>query len=319
MIALPLGEVLGWFALPFLAYTTAVVQGFAKLPGSLKISESGTSWLLILLALTAGVYLLARRYPKQAKPTILIMLCASAAMVGWMGVAARPDGKLHIRLPGLENSHAVLIQTPLGQTYLINGAASGRELTARLDASISPFNRELDGLILTDSEAKPLGGLPFLAEQVKVDNVLWGELVPANPATRRLEAALRQDGAISNLLEEGQEFLLEPGLTLRIIASGESGTALVLDYGNFILLIPYGLSPQELQKNMGRLLFSRVIVDKGVLVDASSQEWIPFSTLGILWNESRALVPLKDWISTGEYGQVELTTDGVTMTLENFK
>jgi hypothetical protein len=94
---------------------------------------------------------------------------------------------------------------------------------------------------------------------------------------------------------------------------------LVLDYGNFILLIPGGVSPQELQKNMRRLPPSLVILDKSDLVDATPQEWIPFSTLGILWNESRALVPLKDWISTGEYGQVELTTDGVTMTLENFK
>ena len=42
-------------------------SGFAKLPGSLKVSESGTSWLLILLALAAGIYLLARRFPKAGK------------------------------------------------------------------------------------------------------------------------------------------------------------------------------------------------------------------------------------------------------------
>ena len=254
MITLPLGEVLGWFALPFLAYTTAAVQWFAKLPGSLKISESGTSWLLNLLAAAAGVYLLASRYPKQVKPTNLIVVCAAAALVSWMGVAARPDGKPHILLPGLENSHEVLIQTPRGQTYLINGAASGRELVSRLEPEISPFDRDLDGQILTDSEAKPLGGLPFLAAQVKANIVPWGELVPASFATRRLEAALRQDGAISNLMQEGLEYLLEPGVTLRVIASGEEGTALGLANGNFKLLLPAVFPQRRLKISCGALL-----------------------------------------------------------------
>ena len=310
MIALPLGEVLGWFALPFLAYTTAVVQGFAKLPGSLKVSESGTSWLLILLALAAGIYLLARRFPKQAKPTILIMLCASAAMVGWMGVAARPNGKLHILLPGLENSHAVLIQTSLGQTYLINGAASGREIVSRLDAEISPFDRELDGLILTDSEAKPLGGLPFLAEQVKINNVLWGELVPASPATRRLEAALRQDGAISNLLEAGQEYILEPGLLLKVIVSGEEGTALGIVYGDFMLLLPGGVSPLSIKDILRRSPPSIIVLDENDLVDTDAEDWLSLSSLGVIWNNVTESTPDESWIQTAEQGEVEIITDG---------
>ncbi len=310
MIALPLGEVLGWIALPFLAYTTAVVQGFAKLPGSLKISESGTSWLLVLLAIAAGVYLLARRYPKQAKPTFLIVVLASAALVGWMGVAARPDGKLHILLPGLENSHAVLIQTPRGQTYLINGAASGRELTARLDAEFSPFDRELDGLILADSDTKPLGGLPFLVGQVKINNVLWGELVPAGPATRRLEAALRQDGAKSNLLEEGQEYLLEPGVTLKVVASGEEGTALGITYKDFMLLLPGGVSSERLKKILRRSLPSIILLNENDLVDTQAEDWLSLSGLGVIWDGAAASSPDESWIQVAKQGEVEMITDG---------
>jgi|WetSurMetagenome_2_1015567.scaffolds.fasta_scaffold02496_5 competence protein ComEC len=319
MIYLPLGSLLGWFALVPLTYTISIVEAFSDLGGSLKVSESGFVWIVIMLALAAGLYFLAKRFPAQAKPAILLTICGIAALAAWMEAASRPDGRLHILLPGLDNSHAVLILTPRGQSYLINGAASGRELTARVDARLSPFERRLDGLILTDAQASPLAGLPFLAEQVQVNNVLWGRAVPANSATRSLESTLRQDGAKSSVLEAGQTYQLEPGLVLRVLASGKSGTALIIDYGNFTLLVPGGITPQELHEPLRRSPPTLLILDESNLVDASPQDWIPFSSLAILWNESRAPVPLKDWISTGEYGQVELTTDGVTMTLGNYK
>ncbi len=315
MIALPLGQVLGWFTLPFLTYTISVVQRFSNLPGSIRISESGFLWVLILLAAAAGIYLFARRFPGQAKPAVLITICAAAAMVSWMGAAARPDGKLHILLPGLENSHAVIIQTPRGQTYLINGAASGRELASRLDARFSPFDRGLNGLILTDSQAKPLAGLPFLAEQVEVKSVLWGEMVPANAANRRLENSLRQNGAKSHLLEKGQEYLLEPGVTLKVIDSGEEGTALALAYGDFTLLLPGGVSPPDLKKFLRRSPPSIILLDGSDLTDTLASDWQVLSPQGIFWNELAESIPDESWIHAAEQGEVEMITDGSALYL----
>ncbi len=315
MIALPIGQVLGWFTLPFLTYTISVVQRFSNLPGSIRISEAGFFWVLILLAAAAGIYLFARRFPGQAKPAVLITFCAAAAMVSWMGAAARPDGKLHILLPGLENSHAVIIQTPRGQTYLINGAASGRELASRLDARFSPFDRGLNGLILTDSQAKPLAGLPFLAEQVEVKSVLWGEMVPANAANRRLENSLRQNGAKSHLLEKGQEYLLEPGVTLKVIDSGEEGTALALAYGDFTLLLPGGVSPPDLKKILRRSPPSIILLDGSDLADTLASDWQALSPLGIFWNEMADSIPDESWIPAAEQGEVEMITDGSALYL----
>ncbi len=69
-----------------------------------------------------------------------------AAVVIWMAVAMRPDGNLHITLLTLDEGHAILIRTPLGQTYLLNGASSGRNLATVLDRRLSPFDRDLEGL-----------------------------------------------------------------------------------------------------------------------------------------------------------------------------
>jgi hypothetical protein len=272
-----------------------------------------------MLALAAGLYLLAKRFPAQVKPAFLLTICGIAALAAWMEAASRPDGKLHILVPGLDNSHAVIILTPRGQAYLINGAASGRELTARVDARLSPFERRLDGLILTDDQASPLAGLTFLAEQVQVNSVLWGGAVPANSATRKLESTLRQDGAKSSILEAGQTYQIEPGLVLRVLASGESGTALVFDYENFSLLLPGGFSAQELKKSLRRSPPSFVLLGKNDLVDSPPAEWNSLPALGTLWNDAGQPAPENSWIRFADNRQLEVTTDGITMSLAGGK
>ena len=148
------------------------------------------------------------------------------------------------------------------------------------------------------------------AEQVKVNNVLWGELVPASPATRRLESALRQEGAISNLLEEGQVYLLEPGVTLKVIVSGEEGTALGIAYGDFMLLLPGGVSPVSLKDILRRSPPSIIVLDENDLIDTRALDWHSLSSLGVLWNGAEESTPDESWIQTAEKREVEMITDG---------
>ena len=145
---------------------------------------------------------------------------------------------------------------------------------------------------------------------MKINNVLWGELVPASPATRRLEAALRQDGAISNLLEAGQEYILEPGLLLKVIVSGEEGTALGIIYGDFMLLLPGGVSPLSIKDILRRSPPSIIVLDENDLVDTDAEDWLSLSSLGVIWNNVTESTPDESWIQTAEQGEVEIITDG---------
>ena len=122
MVFLPLGQILGWFVLPLLSYTTGVVEWLARLPGSIQITGSSLVWIFILLAAAALILLIGKRFPDQLKPAILLTASGMAAVVIWMAVAMRPDGNLHITLLALDEGHAVLIRTPHGQTYLLNGS-----------------------------------------------------------------------------------------------------------------------------------------------------------------------------------------------------
>jgi competence protein ComEC len=240
IIFLPLGHILGWFVLPLLSYTTGVVEWLARLSGSIQITGSSLVWIFILLAAAALVLLIGKRFPYQLKPAILLTASGLAGVVIWMAVAMRPDGNLHITLLALDEGHAILIRTPHGQTYLLNGAASGRNLAAVLDHRLSPFDRDLEGLILTEPQSTPINGLNFLAEQMGVEQVIWGVNVPANATTRRLENLLHQAGTLSRILEDGQVFQLEPGLFIEVRKSDEEGTARFYEMVIFLCLSRVG-------------------------------------------------------------------------------
>jgi len=185
----------------------------------------------------------------------------------------RPDGNFHITLLALDEGHAILIRTPHGQTYLLNGAASGCNLAALLDRKLSPFDQNLEGLIITEPQSTPINGLDFLAEQMGVEQVLWGVDVPANATTRRLENLLHQAGASSRVLEDGQVFQLEPGLFIEVLKSGEEGTALFLRNGDFSMLIPGGVTPESLQSVSKPSSATLLIMDKNDLVAARLEDW----------------------------------------------
>lgn len=316
MLFRPLGVLFGWLVLPLLSYTIAIVEGLARLPGSIRISQSGFDWILLIFGIAVALFLLARRFPSQAKPAVILTVCGLLAIVAWMAAIARPDGRLHVTLLALEGGHGVLIRTPRGQHYLLNGAPSGRELVSTLDRSFSPFDRDLDGLILTEPQSKPIGGLNFLAEQMQVDAVLWGANVPAGSATRRLEDALRGAGSQSTIVESGQVYELEPGLTMRVLGTSEEGTALIVDYGNFSLLLPGGIPPGMLARNLRPRAASVIILAANDLAAAPVEEWNRLNPMAFFWNETLAPAPDPLWVQTAQHGQVELSTDGTQLYLE---
>ena len=319
MVFLPLGQILGWFVLPLLSYTTGVVEWLARLPGSIQITGSSLVWIFILFAAAALTLQVGKRFPDPLKPAILLTASGLVAVVIWMAVAMRPDGNLHITLLALDEGHGVLIRTPHGQTYLLNGAASGRNLSAVLDRRLSPFDRDLEGLILTEPHSTGISGLNFLSEQLGVEQVRWGVNVLANATTRRLENLLHQAGTSSRVVEDAQVFQLEPELLMQVLKSSEEGTALLLRNGDFSMLIPGGVTPDSLQSVIKPGSATLLLLDKNDLATSQLEDWYKMGALGILWNESRLPTPDDSWISTGEKGQLQVITDGSRMLLEGRK
>ncbi|MFQ5594625.1 MAG: ComEC/Rec2 family competence protein, partial [Anaerolineae bacterium] len=108
LIALPVGQVLAWAALPFPLYTIRVVEQMARLPyASVDVGRVSQGWAWGYYALLAGVVFVAQQDPDERRalwravtdrlPTKAVLAgLLLVTTVAWMGAAATPDGRLHV-------------------------------------------------------------------------------------------------------------------------------------------------------------------------------------------------------------------------------
>ncbi|MEZ4516643.1 MAG: ComEC/Rec2 family competence protein [Chloroflexota bacterium] len=141
-MALPqVGQVAGWVAWVFLAYTTQVVELLAAVPGAsvpvpLGIAGLGGIFLFI------GVATVAARRSEVARDVIvspvrtrfasLALLGASPdpiALLAGLWATSQPDGMLHVSFLDVGQGDAILIEGPNGRQMLIDG---GRYPTAAI-------------------------------------------------------------------------------------------------------------------------------------------------------------------------------------------
>jgi hypothetical protein len=165
--------------------------------------------------------------PPDLKPALTrAMVAAGVAIIAlWVGVTtleARPDGKLHIRLLGLEDDAAWLITTPGGNRALVwDGRESAiplAEALRTLPRGRQPLNLLIDVSSTGDVQEKPTG--------VESEALLPADLAP------------------------GTVIRLDAGVILTRLAGSEAESALYrLDYGDFSLLLPLTNS-QQMQSDL---------------------------------------------------------------------
>ncbi len=85
---------------------------------------------------------------------------ALALTVTAAGVAARPDGRIHITVLDVGQGDAILVEGDRGGRMLIDGGPDPDRLIVELDARIPPWDRRIDVLILSHPHEDHAGGLP---------------------------------------------------------------------------------------------------------------------------------------------------------------
>jgi competence protein ComEC len=170
-IFFPLGQLIAFIPLASLWWTVFVVERLAAIPwGSIEVGAFGRMLAaLFYVGFGAGfLWWLLRQeqharhlIPSALKPALLRTMLATGVIIAvvWTGAAtleARPDGRLHIRLLGLEDNAAWLITTPGGNRAL---AWDGRESAIPLPDVLETLPRggqPLDLLIdVSDGRAEP--------------------------------------------------------------------------------------------------------------------------------------------------------------------
>jgi competence protein ComEC len=318
MIYLPLGKLLALFAWPLVAYTNRMVELLAGLPnGVVVLGQANPAIIGITYFLFIGITLGWKRLAwlrAWFKPAVILISVGLAATVVWRIALSTPDGLLHLTVLPVTDGPAILIQAPGGQEILINGGSDASDLSSSLAKRMPPFSPRLDALVVTSQTSSPIEALPNILDRFPLGLVLWNPPPGNQSAVKRLETRLQQAGLVINPLEVGAFLPLGSGAQLTVQSSTSTGTALLLDWGNFHALIPAGVAFKDNDwVDIGGKL-SVLVLTKVDLNVQPVEDWASSGALLTVIDQQQPEAP--GWTALDQHGWVQITSDGSRMWVE---
>jgi competence protein ComEC len=267
LFALPVAQVIGWVAWPFISYMLLIVTGFASLPiSSIKIGSVDTTVIVVYYSVLAVAIWLVRqrkglrekmakaknwlmsgvsksfglvfRLPKRwvMPPLLVIAILASFA------AATMPDDKLHISFLDVGEGDAILIQKG-NQQVLIDGGPGSQEVTLGLGNRMPFWDRTIELVILTHPHADHLTGLVEVLQRYKVEQVLYPDLNYESPLYEEWLNSIEEKDIESTIAQAGQEIELGDGVVIKVLnpqASLLTGTESDIDNNGVVLRLTMG-------------------------------------------------------------------------------
>jgi competence protein ComEC len=219
LIAIPIGQVLGWLAWVFLAWTLGVIHLFASVPNaSILLDYVSPIWLVIYYAVLLGLTWYLKR-PADQRPGKLTQLLSKRNLIFGGGIAAvlfgvalswQSDGQLHIIALDVDH-HPVLVRTSEGRKILIGGSSSPSGLLAALGGQLPFWERELDFLIVPRADATELNSLLGVLDRYHVQQVMAVEVPTTNRAGSEWQATLSK---LSLQAVKPQRLEIEPAVII---------------------------------------------------------------------------------------------------------
>lgn len=161
-----------------------------------------------------------------------------------------PDGKNRILFLSVGQGDATLIQLADGRNILVDGGGFYRDTAADFGERylLPALNRlkirKLDVMLLTHPHADHLGGLPAVAEQLKVEQFWQGNSSSNDESYRRLMAALDRQRTAKRTLQRGDIPLVGDNVEITVLAaplmgdgSNEDSVVLRLKLGKISALL----------------------------------------------------------------------------------
>ncbi len=249
LVWLPLGQIAAPLVFPFVLYTIRVVEWFGRLPirrGA--VGEIAPGWIFgfygMLGIFTFGreLLILAKRW---LKPTVAGSSLAIAAVVLWRAYFSAPDGLVHLTLLDVGMGSAILLESPTGQRVLINGGPSTKRLSEHLGRRMPPFQRELDLLLITSPAKNDLDALSGILPRFNPNQVIWLGDHNISWEGEHLRAQMEDDQIPVVSGKAGQLLLFSDGLRVKILSVNPRGGTILIQYGSFQALFPFGLSGDD--------------------------------------------------------------------------
>jgi competence protein ComEC len=154
----------------------------------------------------------------------MLLGLALALTVAAVGLAARPDGRIHITVLDVGQGDAILVEGDRGGRMLIDGGPDPDRLILELDARIPPWDRRIDVLILSHPHEDHAGGLPRLIQSYRIGRVFEPGMIGPGPAYHAFRTGLARVGRMPELLSTGDRLRLD-SIDLRVLWPDRSAVA----------------------------------------------------------------------------------------------
>jgi competence protein ComEC len=323
-------------------FTIRIVEGLAALPhGGIALGRLALPLVVCFYACLLGWTYIRARLPavraslaRRARPSLALSTLGLAALLVWRLALNAPDGHLHLIVMDVGAGEAVLVQTPSGRSLLINGGASETRLSDGLGRRLPLGQRRLDWVIVAATGSDSLAALPAVLERFPPDSVLWGGAPAPNSAAARLRRYLVGKEIALLPLQTGQVLDLGQGAELHVLSASRSGSVLLLRWGAFQAVLPFGRDGEALEKlapSIPSPTTALLLADGGSAV-ANPPGWItalqPQLVLASLDAGDRRGLPSQSTLEavvhylllrTDHNGWIHLHTDGERLWIETEK
>lgn len=145
-----------------------------------------------------------KEFRKIFNNAVLVLLLLMAVVV-WLAIVSRPDGRLHIYFCDVGQGDAILIKTPQNRQILIDGGPGDKVLKC-LSKTLPFYDHSLDLVVLTHPHADHVDGLIEVLRTYKIEKIIFQQL-PYESADYREFVGLVNQKRIENLEVVGGEVL----------------------------------------------------------------------------------------------------------------
>ncbi|MCX6036546.1 MAG: ComEC/Rec2 family competence protein, partial [Chloroflexi bacterium] len=188
----PLGQVAGWVAWPFAAYTNRAVEFFNHFPhGVIVLGDFSFLFVvlfyLILLSLTFAGPRVKQALRPALTPSVIVTALGISVYLIWSAAFLAPDGRLHLTFLDVGSADAILIQTPSGRSILVDGGPSPSKLASALGRRLPSFDRRIDWLVIASPQQQQVAALPRILDRFPTENVLWAGNIDASYSAGELD------------------------------------------------------------------------------------------------------------------------------------
>jgi len=281
LVVRPLGQAMAWIAWVFLTYTIEAVRLTARVPYAAVPVRIGPTPLVIYYAGLLAVTWWWSRSAERRKEIIAVWRPRLAARVSAgvtvgaglvllvLGLGAwrtLPDGRLHVVFLDVGQGDAIFIQTPSGRQVLIDGGPGEAALLSQLGRRMPFWDRTLDLVLLTHSDADHVTGLVPVLQRFDISVLIFQqEEVRSAVYAAWLEAAT-VEGAVIHTGEAGLHVALDEGVELTVLHP--SSTEASPNDSSVVTRLTYGDVSVLLTGDIGATV-ERSLVAQGVTLDST--------------------------------------------------